>query len=84
MVGSVLQRAVLPNAKAVNTHRRSNEKGATCGSFPGNVVACAFMTIHMNDNHITSVAQLAALLKAAESLGVNRVKRHDSNKEVYT
>jgi len=38
----------------------------------------------MNDNHITSVAQLAALLKAAESLGVNRVKRHDSNKEVYT
>lgn len=38
----------------------------------------------MNDSHITSVAQLAELIKAAESLGVERVKRHDSKEEVYT
>lgn len=37
----------------------------------------------MNDNHITSVTQLPALIKAAESLGVERVKRHDSTEEVY-
>jgi transposase InsO family protein len=37
----------------------------------------------MNDNHITSVTQLPALIKAAESLGIERVKRHDSKNEVY-
>jgi len=41
------------------------------------------MTIHMNDSHLESVAQLAELIKAAESLGVERVKRHDSREDVY-
>lgn len=37
----------------------------------------------MNDNHLTSVAQLTELINAAESLGVERVRRHDSTDEVY-
>lgn len=41
------------------------------------------MTIHMNDDHVTSVAQLSALINVAESLGVERVKRRDGRDEVY-
>ncbi|MBP9750096.1 MAG: transposase family protein [Candidatus Pacebacteria bacterium] len=37
----------------------------------------------MNDEHVTSVAQLAELIKAAKSLGVDRVERHNSKEEVY-
>lgn len=41
------------------------------------------MTLHMNDECITSVAQLAELLKVAEAFGVERVKRQDSKEDVY-
>lgn len=37
----------------------------------------------MNDDRITSIAQLAELIKAAETLGVERVERTDGIDEVY-
>lgn len=41
------------------------------------------MTINMNDNAIASIAQLGALIKAAETLGVEGVKRNDDKNAVY-
>lgn len=41
------------------------------------------MTITMNDNAITSIAQLLALIKTAETLGVGSVKRKDDTDAVY-
>jgi len=41
------------------------------------------MTIHMNNDHIVSVAQLAELIKVAESLGVEQVRRQDETPVVY-
>lgn len=41
------------------------------------------MTIDMNDNAVTSIAQLSALIKAAETLGVEGVKRNDDKDAVY-
>ena len=41
------------------------------------------MTMDMNDNAITSIAQLFALIKAAETLGVESVKRRDNKSAVY-
>ena len=42
------------------------------------------MTIAMKDDCINSVAQLSDLIKAAETLGVDRVERQDGTTEVYT
>lgn len=41
------------------------------------------MTIDMKDDSIKSVAQLSALIKAAETLGVETVERKNSKDEVY-
>lgn len=41
------------------------------------------MTIGMKDDSIKSVAQLLALIKAAEALGVETVERQNSKDEVY-
>ncbi len=41
------------------------------------------MTIDMKDDSIKSVAQLLALIKAAEALGVETVERQNSKEEVY-
>jgi hypothetical protein len=41
------------------------------------------MTMDMNDNTITSIAQLFTLIKAAETLGVESVKRTDDKDAVY-
>jgi len=41
------------------------------------------MTINMNDHAITSIAQLFALVTAAETLGVGSVKRRDDKDAVY-
>ncbi|MDP2815949.1 MAG: transposase family protein [Rectinemataceae bacterium] len=41
------------------------------------------MTIGMNDECIVSVGQVMALIKTAETLGVERVERKDSIDEVY-
>lgn len=41
------------------------------------------MTIDMKDDSIVSVAQLHALIKAAEALGVETVQRKNSKDEVY-
>lgn len=41
------------------------------------------MTIDMKDDSIKSVAQLVALIKAAEALGVETVERGDDTGEVY-
>ena len=41
------------------------------------------MTMDMNDNAVTSIAQLVALIKAAETLGVGSVKRRDDKDAVY-
>lgn len=47
------------------------------------VVSWRRMTMDMNDNAITSIAQLFALIKAAETLGVESVKRRDNKDTVY-
>ncbi len=41
------------------------------------------MTIDMNDNTITSIAQLTLLIKSAETLGKGCVKRKDEKNSVY-
>ena len=41
------------------------------------------MTIDMNDNAITSIAQLVALLNTAEALGVGGVQRKDDKDTIY-
>jgi hypothetical protein len=41
------------------------------------------MTITMNDDAITSIAHVAVLIKSAETLGVEALKRHDDMGAVY-
>ncbi|MDP2816162.1 MAG: transposase family protein, partial [Rectinemataceae bacterium] len=41
------------------------------------------MTIDMDDNAVTSIAQLSVLVKTAEALGVEGVKRKDDKDTVY-
>lgn len=41
------------------------------------------MTIDMNDNAITSIAQLSAFINVAETLGVESVRRKDDKDTVY-
>jgi len=42
------------------------------------------MTIDMNDNAITRIAQLTTLIKSAETIGIGSFKRKDNKNIVYT
>lgn len=53
------------------------------GSSDRQIVAWLYMNMGFNDDRIESVGQLTELIKAAETLGVERVERTDEIDEVY-